>query len=83
MNATPYRSVLWDAVAEGERLPGFGYELSMLRLVAFVRATGLYDYVHHDPEYARAVASRMPLPRPRISADCSAGRSRTGPGLRA
>jgi acyl dehydratase len=58
MNATPYRTLLWDTVAEGEHLPGFSYELSMLRLVAFVRATGLYDYVHHDPEYARAVGIR-------------------------
>lgn len=50
-----YPSLNWEDVAEGQELPGFGYELSMLRLVAFVRATGLYDYVHHDPDYARAV----------------------------
>ena len=35
MNATPYRILLWDSVAEGDHLPGFSYELSMLRLVAF------------------------------------------------
>lgn len=45
----------WEDVDVGEVLPGFDYELSMLRLIAFVRATGLYDYVHHDPDYARAV----------------------------
>lgn len=50
-----YKSLLWEDVSEGDHLPGFDYELSMLRLVAFVRATGLYDYVHHDPDYARAV----------------------------
>lgn len=54
--ATPgYESLQWEDVSEGEQLPGFEYELSLLRLVAFVRATGLYDYVHHDPDYARAV----------------------------
>lgn len=50
-----YPSLNWEDVADGQELPGFDYELSMLRLVAFVRATGLYDYVHHDPDYARAV----------------------------
>lgn len=55
MAAFEYTSLLWEDVTEGEELPGFDYELSMLRLVAFVRATGLYDYVHHDPDYARAV----------------------------
>ncbi len=55
MNGFSYPSLQWDDVAEGEQLPSFDYELSMLRLVAFVRATGLYDYVHHDPDYARAV----------------------------
>lgn len=55
MNAVRYPSLLWDDVAEQQELPALEYELSMLRLVAFVRATGLYDYVHHDPDYARAV----------------------------
>lgn len=55
MSITGYPSLIWDDIAEGADLPGFDYELSMLRLVAFVRATGLYDYVHHDPDYARAV----------------------------
>lgn len=50
-----YDSLAWEQVDVGQELPGFDYELSMLRLVAFVRATGLYDYVHHDPDYARAV----------------------------
>jgi len=55
MSNNTYASLKWEDVAEGQELPGFDYELSMLRLVAFVRATGLYDYVHHDPDYARAV----------------------------
>lgn len=55
MNDSRYPSLKWDDVAEGQQLPPIDYELSMLRLVAFVRATGLYDYVHHDPDYARAV----------------------------
>ena len=55
MTDSAYPSLQWEDVTEGQALPGFDYELSMLRLVAFVRATGLYDYVHHDPEYARAV----------------------------
>ncbi|MDR2857806.1 MAG: MaoC family dehydratase N-terminal domain-containing protein [Novosphingobium sp.] len=53
-----YPSLLWENVVEGQDLPGFDYELSMLRLIAFVRATGLYDYVHHDPDYSRAVGIR-------------------------
>ena len=55
MSDHSYASLQWEDVAEGQALPGFDYELSLLRLVAFVRATGLYDYVHHDPDYARAV----------------------------
>lgn len=55
MGQSEYGSLLWEDVVEGQPLPGFDYELSMLRLIAFVRATGLYDYVHHDPDYARAV----------------------------
>jgi len=55
MNGFAYPSLQWEDVVEGQELPSFDYELSMLRLVAFVRATGLYDYVHHDPDYARAV----------------------------
>lgn len=50
-----YSSLVWEDVKEGDELPAFDYELSLLRLVAFVRATGLYDYVHHDGRYARAV----------------------------
>lgn len=55
MQTGNYPQRIWEDVAEGQDLPGFEYELSLLRLVAFVRATGLYDYVHHDPDYARAV----------------------------
>lgn len=52
------QSLLWEDVQEGQQLPPFTYELSLLRLVAFVRATGLYDYVHFDRDYARAVGAR-------------------------
>ncbi|WP_142252544.1 MaoC family dehydratase N-terminal domain-containing protein [Bradyrhizobium sp. UNPF46] len=53
-----YKSVVWEDVQEGEKLPSYEYELSLLRLVAFVRASGLYDYVHFDGDYARAVGVR-------------------------
>lgn len=53
-----YPSLVWEDVQEGAILPGFDYELSLVRLVAFVRATGLYDYVHHDGEYARLVGAK-------------------------
>ncbi len=52
-----YPALLWDDVIEGEALPGFSYELSLLRLVAYVRATGLYDFVHFDRDYARTVGA--------------------------
>ncbi len=52
------RSLCWEDVAEGQPLPSFTYELSLLRLVAFVRASGLYDYVHFDGDYARAAGAR-------------------------
>jgi acyl dehydratase len=55
---TAYPSLVWEEVEEGAVLPGFDYELSLVRLVAFVRATGLYDYVHHDSAYARAVGAK-------------------------
>lgn len=53
-----YRSVLWEDVVEGQELPPIVYELSLLRLVAFVRASGVYDYVHFDRDYAQAVGAR-------------------------
>jgi acyl dehydratase len=53
-----YPSWYWDDVAEGQALPGFDYELSLLRLVAYVRATGLYDFVHFDRDYARTVGAQ-------------------------
>lgn len=53
-----YKSIVWEEVQAGDRLPSYEYELSLLRLVAFVRASGLYDYVHFDGEYARAVGVR-------------------------
>jgi acyl dehydratase len=51
-------SLCWEDVAEGQSLPSFTYELSLLRLVSFVRASGLYDYVHFDGAYARAAGAR-------------------------
>lgn len=56
--ATPYPTLFWEDVTDGQSLPDFSYELSLLRLVAFVRATGLYDFVHHDSRYAQAVGAR-------------------------
>lgn len=53
-----YPSLHWEDVNEGDVLPSFEYELSLVRLVAFVRATGLYDYVHHDAKYAQAVGTK-------------------------
>ena len=53
-----YHCIQWEHIAEGETLPAFEYELSLLRLIAFVRATGLYDYVHFDEKYARAAGAR-------------------------
>ena len=50
-------ALYWDDVAEGQDLPGFSYELGLLRLVAYVRATGLYDFVHFDRDYARTVGA--------------------------
>jgi acyl dehydratase len=50
--------ITWDDVKEGSELPSFTYELSLLRLVAFVRASGLYDYIHFDGAYARSVGMR-------------------------
>ena len=58
MNAAPASpTVFWEDVEEGAALPGFDYELSLLRLVAYVRATGLYDFAHFDPDYARTVGA--------------------------
>jgi acyl dehydratase len=53
-----YRSLYWEDVQEGQALPPITYELSLLRLVALVRAAGLYDYVHFDRDYAQAVGAR-------------------------
>lgn len=53
-----YHSVYWEDVEIGQSLPEIAYELSLLRLVSFVRATGLYDYVHFDRDYARAAGAR-------------------------
>ena len=53
-----YRSLYWEDVEPGTQLPPIKYELSLLRLVSFVRASGLYDYVHFDRDYARFVGAR-------------------------
>jgi acyl dehydratase len=53
-----YESLAWDQVDIGQQLPPLTYELSLLRLVAFVRASGLYDYVHFDQAYAQSVGAR-------------------------
>ncbi len=53
-----YRSLYWDDVEVGQDLPAITYELSLLRLVAFVRATGVYDYIHFDRDYAQSVGTR-------------------------
>ncbi|HSV83216.1 MAG TPA: hypothetical protein VLK85_28800 [Ramlibacter sp.] len=53
-----YRSLFWEDVQVGQSLPPLNYELSLLRLVSFVRATGLYDYVHFDGSYARSAGAR-------------------------
>ena len=53
-----YKSLVWEEVAEGQALPPISYELSLLRMVAFVRATGLYDYIHFDRDYAQTVGMR-------------------------
>jgi acyl dehydratase len=52
------QGIHWEDVEEGQPLPSFAYELSLLRLVAFVRASGLYDYVHFDGDYARQAGAR-------------------------
>lgn len=57
MSANP-ASLDWANVHAGDSIPGFEYELSLLRLVAYVRATGQYDFVHFDPDYARAVGAQ-------------------------
>ena len=53
-----YRSLEWEDVEEGQALPEIRYELSLLRLVAMVRASGHYDYVHFDRDYARSAGAR-------------------------
>lgn len=53
-----YHSFYWEDVEEGQDLPSITYELSLLRLVAMVRASGVYDYVHFDRDYAQAVGAR-------------------------
>lgn len=53
-----YRSILWEDVRDDQELPEITYELSLLRLVAFVRACGQYDFVHFDRDYAQSVGAR-------------------------
>lgn len=53
-----YNSIYWEDVIEGSTLPSITYELSMARLVAYVRATGAWDYVHFDRDYAQLAGAR-------------------------
>lgn len=53
-----YDSIYWEDVVEGSALPPISYELSLTRLVAYIRATGAWDYVHFDRDYAQAVGAR-------------------------
>lgn len=53
-----YPPLYWEDVEAGQPLPAITYELSLLRLVAFVRATGVYDYIHFDRDYAQSVGAR-------------------------
>jgi acyl dehydratase len=53
-----YQAINWEDIEADQQLPPFTYELSLLRMVAFVRATGLYDYVHFDRDYAQAAGAR-------------------------
>jgi acyl dehydratase len=56
-----YPSLPWNEVKVGSALPCFTYELNLLRTLAFVRATGLYDYIHFDEPYAKAAGARAPF----------------------
>lgn len=53
-----YPTLFWEDVQPGAEINPFVYELSLLRLVAFVRASGLYDFVHFDGDYARVAGAR-------------------------
>lgn len=53
-----YPALYWEDIEEGQDLPAITYELSLLRLIAFVRATGVYDYIHFDRDYAQLVGAR-------------------------
>jgi len=51
-------ALFWEDVEEGQELAPFTYEMSLLRLVAAVRASGLYDYIHFDRDFARSVGAK-------------------------
>jgi len=53
-----YTSIFWEDVIEGAELPSITYELSLTRLVAYIRATGAWDYVHFDRDYAQYVGAK-------------------------
>jgi acyl dehydratase len=53
-----YAPRYWEDVREGEELPNLYYDLSLTRLIAYIRATGAWDYVHFDRDYARVVGAR-------------------------
>lgn len=56
--APRYRSMEWEDVFVGQDVGRFSYGLSLIRMVAMVRATGLYDYVHFDRDYARGAGAK-------------------------
>lgn len=53
-----YNSVFWEDAIEGAELPSITFELSLTRLVSYIRATGAWDYVHFDRDYARYVGAQ-------------------------
>ena len=53
-----YKSIYWEEVEEGAALPSISYELSLTRLMSYIRATGAWDYVHFDRDYAQYVGAR-------------------------
>ena len=53
-----YPTLYWEDVKEGQDIESYEYEINWPRLVAAVRASGIYDYVHFDRDYAQAAGLR-------------------------
>ncbi len=53
-----YPPLYWEDVKEGQDIKSYEYEIDFPRLVAAVRASGIYDYVHYDRDYAQAAGLR-------------------------